>query len=111
MLRVRLQVVTSESAKIKSLGLKEHNYGVGGDGRVKTKALYNVMGIRTDGYKDLLGLYIGESEGRAKFWLSVLTDLQNRGVEDVLIACIDNLSGVFFFTDSLFRCKIGTGYR
>ena len=71
------------------------------DGRVKTKALYNVMGIRTDGHKDLLGLYIGESEG-AKFWLSVLTDLQNRGVEDVLIACIDNLSGFSEAIESIF---------
>lgn len=71
------------------------------DGRVKTKALYNVMGIRTDGHKDLLGLYIGESEG-AKFWLGVLTDLQNRGVEDVLIACIDNLSGFSEAIESIF---------
>lgn len=71
------------------------------DGRVKTKALYNVMGIRTDGHKDLLGLYIGESEG-AKFWLSVLTDLQNRGVEDILIACIDNLSGFSEAIESIF---------
>jgi transposase-like protein len=71
------------------------------DGRVKTKALYNVMGIKTDGHKELLGLYIGESEG-AKFWLSVLTDLQDRGVEDILIACIDNLSGFSEAVESIF---------
>ncbi len=71
------------------------------DGRVKNKALYNIMGIKTDGHKDLLGLYIGESEG-AKFWLSVLTDLQNRGLEDILIACIDNLSGFSEAIESLF---------
>ncbi|MBV6405518.1 MAG: transposase [Flavobacteriales bacterium] len=45
-------------------------------------------------YKDLLGLYVGQSEG-AKFWLSVLGDLRQRGVEDMLIACIDNLSGFY----------------
>lgn len=71
------------------------------DGRVKNKALYNIMGIKTDGHKDLLGLYIGESEG-AKFWLSVLSDLQNRGLEDILIACIDNLSGFSEAIESLF---------
>ena len=67
------------------------------DGRVKNKALYNLIGIRTDGYKDLLGIYMGENEG-AKFWLSVLSDIQTRGVKDVLIACIDNLSG---FSDAI----------
>lgn len=71
------------------------------DGRVKTKALYNVMGIKTDGHKDLLGLYIGENEG-AKFWLSVLSDLQSRGLEDILIVCIDNLTGFSEAIESLF---------
>lgn len=71
------------------------------DGRVQTKALYNIMGIRTDGHKELLGLYIGESEG-AKYWLSVLSDLQSRGVEDILIACIDNLSGFSQAIESLY---------
>ncbi len=50
------------------------------------------MGINKEGKKDLLGVYVSESEG-ANFWLSVLTDLQNRGVKDMLIACIDNLNG------------------
>ena len=61
-------------------------------GHVVTRCLYNVLGINLEGRKHLLGMYISESEG-AKFWLSVLTDLQQRGVKDILIACIDNLSG------------------
>jgi len=71
------------------------------DGRVKSKALYNVMGIDVNGHKDLLGLYLGENEG-AKFWLSVLSDLQNRGLQDILIACIDNLTGFSEAIESLF---------
>lgn len=62
------------------------------DGRVINKAVYCVLGVDQEGQKDLLGMYVGQSEG-AKFWLTVLTDLQNRGVEDILIACIDNLKG------------------
>ena len=50
------------------------------------------MGITVEGHKDLLGLWISEKEG-AKFWLSVLTDLQNRGVQDIFIACVDGLTG------------------
>jgi transposase-like protein len=50
------------------------------------------MGVNKEGIKDLIGVYISESEG-ANFWLSVLTDLQNRGVKDILIACTDNLNG------------------
>jgi putative transposase len=62
------------------------------ENRVITKVVYNVIGINTSGYKDVLGSYIAESEG-ANFWLSVLTDLHHRGVEDVVIACIDGLKG------------------
>jgi len=57
-----------------------------------SRAIYNVLGINKDGYKELLGMYISHSEG-ANFWLSVLTDLQNRGVQDILIACVDGLKG------------------
>lgn len=57
-----------------------------------SRAIYNVLGINRDGHKELLGMYISKNEG-ANFWLSVLTDLQNRGVEDILIACIDGLKG------------------
>lgn len=61
-------------------------------GHVTTRAVYNVLGINKDGFKELIGMYISESEG-AKFWLSVLTDLKSRGVNDILIACTDNLTG------------------
>ena len=61
-------------------------------GHVVTRCLYNVLGINLEGRKHLLGVYVSESEG-SKFWLSVLTDLQQRGVKDILIACIDNLGG------------------
>ena len=67
-------------------------YKVRYQGKVQSRALYNVLGVNKDGRKELLGMYISESEG-ANFWLSVLTDLQNRGVEDILIACTDNLKG------------------
>lgn len=60
--------------------------------KVNPKAFYTVLGINQEGKKDILGLYISESEG-ANFWLSVLTNLQNRGVKDILIACIDGLKG------------------
>ncbi len=62
------------------------------EGHVQNQAVYLALGINLDGYKELLGLWIGESEG-AKFWLGVLTELQNRGVEDILIACVDGLKG------------------
>lgn len=61
-------------------------------GATSTRAIYNVLGIDYDGHKDLLGMYVSHSEG-ANFWLSVLTDLQNRGVKDILIACVDGLTG------------------
>lgn len=66
-----------------------------------TLSSYIVLGINQEGMKDILGFYIAESEG-ANFWLSVLTDLQNRGVEDILIACIDNLSGFSQAIESIF---------
>lgn len=62
------------------------------EGRVQNTAVYLALGINLEGHKELLGLWIGESEG-AKFWLGVLTELQNRGVEDILIACVDGLKG------------------
>lgn len=61
----------------------------GEDGRVTKRCVYNILGIRPDGYKEVLGCYVSETEG-ARFWLAVLADLQQRGVKDVLIACIDN---------------------
>ena len=63
------------------------------EGPVQTKAVYVALGITLEGEKELLGLWLSESEG-AKFWLSVFTDLKNRGVEDCFIACIDGLKGL-----------------
>jgi putative transposase len=68
------------------------HYKVKQDGRIQSRCVYNILGITTEGRKEILGMYVSESEG-ANFWLSVLTDLQNRGVKDILIACIDNLKG------------------
>ena len=62
------------------------------EGRVHKKAIYVALGITMQGHKEVLGLWISKNEG-AKFWLSVLTDLQNRGLQDVLIFCVDGLSG------------------
>ncbi len=62
------------------------------DGKIVCKAAYTCSGIDKNGLKDVLGIYIGENES-STFWLSVLTDLQNRGIKDVLIACIDGLKG------------------
>lgn len=68
------------------------HYKVRDNGKVENRAVYNILGITTEGKKELLGMYVSQNEG-ANFWLSVLTDLQNRGVKDMLIACIDNLKG------------------
>lgn len=68
------------------------HYKVKEDGKYISKAFYTVLGVRVDGKKEVLGLYLNESEG-AKFWLQVLTDLQNRGVKDILIASVDGLKG------------------
>lgn len=68
------------------------HYKVRESGGVETRAIYNILGINREGKKDLIGIYLSESEG-AKFWLSVLTDLKQRGVDDILVACIDGLKG------------------
>jgi putative transposase len=68
------------------------HYKVKDQGKVKSRAVYNILGVNKEGKKDLLGVYVSENEG-ANFWLSVLTDLHNRGLKDILIACIDNLNG------------------
>ena len=67
------------------------------DGRVITKAVYTILGVNMKGEKEVLGLYVGHNES-ASFWLQVLTDLSVRGVEDILIASIDNLKG---FADAI----------
>ena len=68
------------------------HYKIKEDGRYVSKAIYTILGLNIEGKKELLGLYLSESEG-ANYWLSVLTDLYNRGVEDILIACVDGLTG------------------
>lgn len=55
-------------------------------------AVYNILGINKEGKKDVLGMYVSQSEG-ASFWLGVINDLKQRGIKDILIACIDSLKG------------------
>lgn len=62
------------------------------DGVVVKKAVYIALGINMEGVKDVLGMWVGENES-AKFWLTVLNEIKNRGVEDILITCVDGLSG------------------
>lgn len=62
------------------------------DKQVINKAVYLALGVNLEGHKELLGMWLSENEG-AKFWLNVLTELQNRGVKDILIACVDGLKG------------------
>lgn len=62
------------------------------DGAVNTRHVYVALGVNMDGEKELLGLWLAQTEG-AKFWLNILTELKNRGVQDVLIACVDGLKG------------------
>jgi len=62
------------------------------DRRVINKSVYLALGVNMEGHKELLGMWLSENEG-AKFWLNVLTELQNRGVKDILIACVDGLKG------------------
>jgi putative transposase len=64
----------------------------GANGRVSQHTIYVALGVNLSGHKELLGLWLAESEG-AKFWLACLTDLRNRGLRDIFVACIDGLSG------------------
>jgi len=68
------------------------HYKVKDEGIVKSKAAYTCLGVNVSGRKDLLGLWVGDSEGAA-FWAGVMAELRNRGVEDILIACVDGLKG------------------
>lgn len=77
------------------------HYKVRYEGRVINRAVYCIIGLNQDGFKELMGMYIGENEG-SRFWLQVLTDLQNRGVEDIFIASIDNLQGFADAIESIF---------
>ena len=78
------------------------------EGKFRSKAFYTILAVNCDGKKELLGLYLSENEG-ANFWLQVLTDLRNRGLEDILIACIDNLKGFPEAIASIYpSCEIQT---
>ena len=68
------------------------HYHVRSEGRIVKRAVYIALGIDMNGKKDVLGMYVGENES-AKFWLSIMNGLKNRGVEDILIACVDGLNG------------------
>jgi putative transposase len=70
------------------------------DGQIINKAAYMAIGIDLDGNKDVLGIWIGENES-AKFWLTVLNELRNRGVQDILIISVDNLTG---FSEAIQAC-------
>jgi putative transposase len=69
------------------------HYKIRTDGKVMNRAAYICLGINKEGYKDILGIWIGENEG-AKFWLSVCNELKARGVQDILLACVDGLKGL-----------------
>lgn len=68
------------------------HFHVRSEGRIMKKAVYIAIGINMEGNKEVLGMYVGENES-AKFWLSIMNGLKNRGVEDILIACVDGLTG------------------
>ena len=68
------------------------HYHVRSEGQIVKKAVYIAIGVDLDGHKDVLGMWVGENES-AKYWATVLNSLRNRGVEDILIACTDNLTG------------------
>ncbi len=103
--RIIPQVKEWQSRPLESLytivWLDAMHYKVRDGGIVKNRAVYNILGITIEGRKEVIGMYISESEG-AKFWLSVLTDMQNRGLKDILIACIDNLNGFAQAIESIF---------
>ena len=69
------------------------HYKIRDDGRILNRAAYVVLGITVDGTKDILGIWIGENE-TSKFWLGVMNDLKNRGVQDILLFCVDGLTGL-----------------
>jgi transposase-like protein len=72
------------------------------EGKVVNTAVYNALGVDLEGRRDILGHWVGDGAEGANFWLSVLTDLQSRGVEDIFIACIDGLGGFSEAITSLF---------
>ena len=100
------------------------HYHVRSEGQIVKKAVYIAIGINLEGRKDVLGMWVGENES-AKFWATVLNGLRNRGVEDIFIACTDNLTGFSAASEAVFpktegvsqilcklqtRCKQGGKY-
>lgn len=77
------------------------HYKIREEGRTVSRAIYCVLGVNCQGRKDLLGIYTSQNEG-ARFWMSVLADLKHRGVQDILISCIDNLTGFVETINSTF---------
>jgi putative transposase len=71
------------------------------EGRVTNKAVYLAVGVNTKGFKEVLGMWIAETEG-AKFWLQIVTEIKNRGVKDIFIACVDGLKGLPEAIESVF---------
>ena len=61
-------------------------------GKIASKAAYVILGVNTEGMKEILGIWVGENEG-AKYWLGILNEIRNRGAADILIACVDGLAG------------------
>lgn len=77
------------------------HYHVRSEGQIVKKAVYIALGINLDGKKDVLGMWVGENES-AKYWTTVLNGLKNRGVEDIFIACTDNLTGFSAAIEAVF---------
>jgi len=77
------------------------HYKVKENGGIRSKAVYCILAINREGIKELLGMYVGENEG-ARYWLRVISDLQNRGIKDIIIASVDNLKGLSNAIKSVF---------
>lgn len=77
------------------------HYHVRSEGQIVKKAVYIAIGINLDGRKDVLGMWVGENES-AKYWVTVLNSLKNRGIEDIFIACTDNLTGFSAAIEAVF---------
>lgn len=77
------------------------HFHVRSEGQIIKKAVYIAIGIKMDGVREVLGMWVGENES-AKFWLSILNGLKNRGVEDILIACVDGLTGFSNAIEAIF---------
>lgn len=77
------------------------HYHVRSEGQIVKKAVYIAIGIDLSGKKDVLGMWVGENES-AKYWATVLNSLHNRGVEDIFIACTDNLTGFSYAIEAVF---------